>query len=248
MQKMSEDSLLDTQTPATDTPAPTEQSEAAYYWAENVAAEGEKPEWYMADKYKSVADQAAAYPELAKKLGSFNGAPEEYTIAFPEDPDGNPLGEYIEGDTMLESFKETARELNMSQEGFTKLLHAYTNWQIDGIEATRANEVEKLGENREARINAVTDWGKANLSEEEFGMLKDTLVTADAFRVAEILIDKTREKAIPANVNPAPGYTIAEYRAAVADPRYQTDADFRNEALRKLAAIKGQGEHHEVRG
>ena len=35
------------------------------------------PEWYKADKYKSVAEQAKAYTELEKKFGGFTGAPKD---------------------------------------------------------------------------------------------------------------------------------------------------------------------------
>ena len=40
---------------------------ASWYLSEGVGGEGEAPVWFKGDKYKTIADQAQAYPELEKR-------------------------------------------------------------------------------------------------------------------------------------------------------------------------------------
>ena len=54
--------------------AQPELSEGEYFLTDGIKGTGEAPEWYKSDRYKSVADQAAAYTELEKKFGAFKGA------------------------------------------------------------------------------------------------------------------------------------------------------------------------------
>ena len=230
------ESLMDTP-PETVAPETTQEETTSWMYADELPGQGEKPEWFM-DKYKSVAEQAKAYPELAKKFGAFTGAPEEYSI---------PEESVFTGDPMLESFKELARESNMSQEGFSKVLTWYESTQMDNVEAMRAAEIEAIGKDRDVRIKSVNDWAKANLDPEGYEDLKSTLTTASAFRVVERLIDKTREKSIPATVNTAPGISKSEITARIADPRYQSSREFRQETEELMRKLVGSGEYHEIR-
>lgn len=148
---------------------------------------------------------------------------------------------------MLESFKELARESNMSQEGFSKVLTWYESTQMDNVEAMRAAEIEAIGKDRDVRIKSVNDWAKANLDPEGYEDLKSTLTTASAFRVVERLIDKTREKSIPATVSAAPGISKSEITARIADPRYQSSREFRQETEELMRKLVGSGEYHEIR-
>ena len=50
------------------------QNESSWLWGDEVPGTGEAPEWFNGAKYKSVAEQAKAYPELEKKFGSFTDA------------------------------------------------------------------------------------------------------------------------------------------------------------------------------
>ena len=69
-------------------PAPAEPAPdaAKWYLAEGVAGNGEPPEWFRADKYKTLDEQAKAYVELEKRFGAFTGAPKDgvYKINMPE--------------------------------------------------------------------------------------------------------------------------------------------------------------------
>ena len=54
-----------------------EENKPGYLFADGVVGEGDAPEWFKADKYKTVSDQAKAYVELESKFGGFKGAPKE---------------------------------------------------------------------------------------------------------------------------------------------------------------------------
>lgn len=59
-----------------DPSAPT-LSEGEYFLSDGIKGTGDVPEWYIADKYKSVSEQAKAYTELEKKFGGFKGSPKD---------------------------------------------------------------------------------------------------------------------------------------------------------------------------
>ena len=71
---MSEESMLppaDTDTGGSEGESATtnNEPESSWLWGENVPGTGDAPEWFNSAKYKSIADQAKAYPELEKKFG-----------------------------------------------------------------------------------------------------------------------------------------------------------------------------------
>ena len=161
-----------------------------WFLAEGVKGSGDRPDWFMADKYKSVEEQARAYPELAKKLGGFTGAPEgEYEVTMPE----GVKGEILPDDPMITTFKELARESNMSQETFTKILHGYITGEEQSINTSRAKEMEALGDNAEARVTAVAEYAKANLSDDHFQSVRRMAVSAENIEALEALIQSGRE-------------------------------------------------------
>ena len=71
----------DTLTSLVDAAEPT-LGEGEFFLSEGIKGVGDLPEWYKADKYKSIAEQAKAYTELEKKFGGFTGAPKDgYSLA-----------------------------------------------------------------------------------------------------------------------------------------------------------------------
>jgi len=92
-------------------PAPT-----AWAYAENVPGIGDAPEWFKADKYKTVQAQAEAYIGLESKLGSFTGAPEEYALNISQELTDAGI-EFDSEDVMVSQFKELATKMGINQEG-----------------------------------------------------------------------------------------------------------------------------------
>lgn len=208
-----------------DAPANVDNQPAkgsTWNWNDEVPGIGEAPDWFKADKYSSVAEQAKAYGALESKLGAFTGAPETYEVPaaehFAKDID---LPEGIEldldpNDPLLQAFMPAAKEMGINQEGFNRLVGLYVKQQAADYAATMQtadNEKKLLGENADARLQNVARWGKANLDESLYGKLEETLTSAAAVEVIEQLIAKTRNAPVP-NANAAeavPGITKKDY-------------------------------------
>lgn len=190
-------------------------------WTENTPGEGDAPEWFKGDKYKSVADQAQAYNDLEHKLGSFVGAPEDYNTEgwIPED-----LRETVEFDAedpVFVAMTPVLKDLNLSDEGMTKLANAY--YQMVAAENKTAQEtydagIKALGSNAPQRISNIDDFLKANLDEGRYQGIKNALTSADAFEAIEMLVGRIRQPAIPAG-DPAPTFTMED----VTKLQFETD-------------------------
>lgn len=230
---MSDESSLLAEADETSTPSSeestTETEDPSWAYAEGINGEGEAPEWFKSSKYKSVADQAKAYADLEGKFGAFTGSPEEYEVSMPEGIEG----EFVEGDPLMAEFQEWAKDNQVNQKAFTDLVHmfvrneqgAYQKEQQD-IEA----ELSALGDNAKQRIQNMNDFAKANLSEEHYQGLLQATTSASAVEAVEALIEMTRGYKIPANDDEVDtGVSHSDLKARMADPRYQTDPEFRKE-------------------
>jgi hypothetical protein len=175
----------------------------AWLLKDGVMGEGEKPAWFKQDKYKTVAAQAEAYVHLEGRLGSFVGAPKDgaYKINVPAGVDvqtNSPL---------MTEFTKWAAKSQLSQEGLDQLM----GFLVQDV-ASRAPNLEairgRLGENADARIAAVAQWGKANLGAEGYATLRAATSggNADAvFKVLEQVIGKTGQVRLPKPGPDVPG-------------------------------------------
>lgn len=235
---MEEESLIDAQ-PAEAAAESTTETPAAdgWFYADEVAGEGDRPEWFK-DKYKSVADQAQAYSELEKKFGGFTGAPEDdYELTVPEGIEG----EFDMEDPRIGWFTQVAKEANMSQDTFSNLLHGWVQHEVDNMQGSRETEIQALGSNAQARLKDLGDWGAANLSADEFEGFKMLASSAAGVKTLEALINKTQKNGVAQTQSVAtPGITKEALNERIADPRYQTSADFRNETTRLFKEFYGE--------
>ena len=233
---MSEESLID-ENPVEETT--TEETVESTEVEAAAPEEGEKPEW-LKDKYKSVEDQAKAYAELEKKFGGFTGSPEgDYEIKAPEDLPG----EFDLEDPRIEWFQNVAKETNMSQATFDQMLHGFAKMEVEANdpEAAKAIEIQALGKNANARLRDLGDWGKANLSQDEFEGFKGLATTAAGVQVLEALISKTSEGKMPtSNTVRSPAVTQEMLDDMIADPKYKTSAAYRTEVREKFEQLYGE--------
>ena len=241
---MSESLLADVEsTPSEE--STTETTESTWAYAEGIAGEGDKPDWFKGDKFKSVSDQAAAYKSLESKLGGFTGAPDEYELSFPEGIEGD----WIEGDPLMENFQNWAKENQLNQEAFTGLLHMYLENESKTMGSSRESELAALGKDAKARLQNIHDFGKANLSESEFEGLLVATNTAAGVQAIEALIAKTRGLGIPKDdSDTSTGVTHAEIKERMNDPRYQSDPAFRKETSRMYERLFGNEPKRDVIG
>lgn len=165
--------------------------------------EGEKPAWFKSEKYATVAKQAEAYVHLESRLGSFVGAPKDgkYEVSVPAGVD-------VKTDSpLMNEFTKWAKDAQLSQDGYNKLL----GFLVQDV-ASRAPNMDvirtRLGENADARITAVAQWGKANLGADGYAVLRQATsgVNADSvFKVLEQVIGKTGQVRLPKPGADVPG-------------------------------------------
>lgn len=181
--------------PAADPPAPiVNQDESEWFLSDGVKGEGKAPEWFRADKYKTVAEQAKAYPELAKLMGAFTGAPKDgkYEIKLPDGLDGTLDVEH----PLLQTFQKWAGENQMSLKAFNEVVGMLAAYEAE-LAPDAATVKAQMGENADARINTIAKWAKANLALDEYEALQAATVpgpaTAATLKVIETLIAKSRQ-------------------------------------------------------
>lgn len=174
------DTLLDDATPTL--------SEGEYFLAEGIKGTGDAPEWYKADKYQSIAEQAKAYNELDKKFGGFKGAPK----------DGYAVVEGVESDDEL--WKELVafgERTNMSQDALNDAWDLMSAQEQAVAEVTQEAEIAKLGENAGQRIKNVEGFLKNNLDAETYTKVQDLVTTAESVELVEMLVKATAPTKLP---------------------------------------------------
>lgn len=249
---------------------PVEQSNnqepaQSWKWNDELGGEGDAPEWLKTSKYGSVAEQAKAYTELEKRFGSFTGAPEEYELPEPKDllgdvelPEGVDMN-LAPDDPLLVRFMGEAKEMGINQEGFNKLVGLYVQQQANDYAdslTSAADEKKMLGDNADARLKNLADWGKSNLDEDMFGKYVSALTTAAAVEVIEHLVQKTRNSKLPnpADIQTAPAFTKADYDEAMnkrgpnGEWLYQTDPAYRAKVQKMGEQIFGKEPNRQIMG
>jgi len=249
---MSEESLLSDapveETTTEETTGTTEASTEApegWFLADEIQGQGDTPEWFKNNKYKTVADQAKAYAGLESKLGSFTGAPEDgYKIEMPEGVEGS----FAEDDPLLVQFNEWASEAGLSQEAHSQLLGVYVNNMVES-QPNMADEIKKIGKDAQQRLNDIGDWARNNFNESEYGSIQQIATTADGFMVLEKMRSMMRETQVSAPDHAKPVSSISEEKLyeMVADPRYESSPSFRAEVESKFRDYFGSQPASEVR-
>lgn len=197
VQETTSDTLLDNAEPTL--------GENEYFLAEGIKGTGETPEWYKADKYQSVAEQAKAYTELEKKFGGFKGAPK----------DGYSAPEGVEkDDALLAELTEFAKDTNMSQEAYGRAWELLTAQEQAVEEVTAEQEMAKLGDNATQRLKNVEGFLKNNLDADTYTQVQDLVTTAESVQLVEAIVKATVPAKLPIEGGEHPqGLTWADVEA-----------------------------------
>lgn len=185
----------------TQAPDPVVEAPSAWMWGDEIAGEGDKPEWFKDSKYKSVSEQAKAYSELEKRLGGFVGTPKEGYVLSEE------LGIDAE-DPSIKAVLDIFGKNNASNEFANELIASYTQAQQEQATAQLAKEMELLGSNADYRINAIKEFAgqalPAHLQETFSGMV----TTATGIEVVEALMKKMQGSAVAPEASNTPSSKI----------------------------------------
>lgn len=184
--------------PGATPPADGDQPPAGDPPADNPAGDDDQS-WFLKDKYKTVEDQAKAYPELQKKLGESNkllGAPEgDYELTMPEGIDG----EFIADSPSVNNVLAYAKENNLSQDVVTGLIHAFVAGEAELNQTSVDREMKALGDNADRRLKDLSDYGAANLDQETYDAFRAVASTAAGVKVLEAMKGLNREHKLPGN-------------------------------------------------
>lgn len=238
------DSLLDGDGPAAE-PEKKEEPAAAdptWFYADGVPGKGEAPEWFKADKYKTAEAQAQAYVELEKRFGAFAGAPKTGKYETPKVPEGLE-GEFYADHPIFDKFSKWALDRQVSQEGYNEVLGLFAEYEAARV-PDRSEILRDIGEGAESRLAAIKQWANANLTADEYGLLKVALApgehTAAAVKALEKVIAKTRVVAPKAGADVQAGTMTRESIAELQGKRgpdgkrlYDTDSKYR-EKIEKM--------------
>lgn len=154
---------------------------------DNTPGQGARPDW-LPTRYKKVSDVGRAYTELEKKFGAFTGAPENYDIASLE-IDENQL--------TVKELAAVAKEMNMNQEGFQKILGRLTSAQETEAQMHLDEQVKSLGKDGERMLTEFKNWNKDYLPPEEQEVVKEWVKTADDLKTFNRIMAHTHMSAVP---------------------------------------------------
>ena len=170
--------------------------EGEYFLTQGIKGIGDRPEYYLHDRYDSIAEQAKAYPELEKKFGGFKGAPK----------DGYSMPEGIEKDDgLMEELIKFGTESNMSQDSFNQAWELLVAQNDAADQVSSEAEMSKLGDRGEERIKHVEQFMKNTLDSDQYERLRYGVSTALQVELIETLINKTAPPRLPMDGNVQPG-------------------------------------------
>ena len=203
-----------------------------------------RPEW-LPEKFKTPEDLVTSYSNLESKLGTSqeeikaNLLQELETEALSSRP--ATVGDYQIPETIDESlvndnelfqwWANHSFENGYSQEEFESGIAKYAQF-ADSFQPNLEEEKQQLGDNADARIEAVDLWANKFFPEE----LGDAILllgqSAKGIQALEFIMDKVGDSSMASNSQPAQSVTVEDLQSMMRDERYW------NPAKRDKAFIK----------
>jgi len=149
----------------------------------------------------NVENMAKSYNELNSKFGGFTGAPKEGYAPFEG---------YEEGDEMVSAFTEWAQKGNMSQDMLNEGFAILAAQAGVSAEVSVENELAKLGDNPQARIDKVDNYLRSNLSADKYIEMAEVAKTAEGIKLVEALIPAQAQPKLSGGIPSESGLTLAD--------------------------------------
>jgi hypothetical protein len=206
-----------------------------------------RPEWLEEKHWDAekgapkVEDLAKGYKEATSKLSTRKddlakevradlykarpAAPTDYKFELPGDwkaPDGVT---FTFGDAtknpVMQALAKTAHDAGLDQGQFSAMLKGVADEMVKSVPKP-ADELAKLGEKAQDRVNAVKMWGERVLGRDGLTLLLGQHPTAKHVETIEKLMQASGVRVAPGSTQapPAAKKTLAELRHMQADPRY----------------------------
>ena len=178
----------------------TTEDKPGYLYADGIKGEGDTPEWFDSNKYKNISEQAKGYKELEGKFGAFTGTPKDGYKIEGVDMEESPL---------LKLMGEWGTENQLSNDGLSSIIDKVNALAAEQIEQDSINAKKSLGENADKRLGDISQWGKNNLSPEQFEQFQGLAQTAGHVEVIEKLIGMTKNSKLVTSDHVSTESTIA---------------------------------------
>jgi hypothetical protein len=234
-----------------ETEATTElppQEERDFVVAEDLETKTEeRPEW-LPEKYKTGEDLAKAYKELESKLGTkdvdirnelLKEIEEESFKDRPSSADDYQLPDFVDidnidtNDPTLRWWADHAFTYGFSQEEFAEGLEKVMQAQ-DSFLPDPEEEIKKLGDNANARLEAVDLFARQFFPEEYMESIEDLASTAEGVKALEFVIAKLQSPAIGSDGTPVGRITEESLREMMGDERYWNPAKRNNDFVKQV--------------
>lgn len=186
------------------------------------------PERFLKDGKPDYTNLTKSYVELDRAFKTKTEELREQVKAEmfkdrPEKPEAYAVPDQFKGtipddSPVLEWWREQAHNAGMSQEAFNDGITKY----IERAQALFDPEKEKakLGDNADARIDAVRTWTEKNFDDSEREVLSQTMSSAAGIKLLEKMMRGNSSVTDVENAPPPPSITLEKLRSMQNDPRY----------------------------
>ena len=223
------------------TEQPTEAVTATEQQTEVTRPEHVAEKFWDAERNEVKVDElSASYNALEKKIGMrtdelskqvrddlekerMGNIPEEYEIVVPEVPEHINI-EVNKEQELLKEWSAICKDNGLSQDIFNRGVNAFVNNEIAGLPDMQ-QEMTKLGDNANSRIEAADLWSKKYLTPESYEVAAKIASTAEGVKALEEIMNITRTQPLP-NSNTVVDAELDEtdLRSMMNDPRYYDPA------------------------
>jgi len=192
----------------------------------------ERPEW-LPEKFKTPEDLAKSYTELQSKLGSKDEDIRQSIIeeiqkeAFadrPETAGDYQMPESIDPDSavdneLLQWWANHSFENGFSQDEFEQGIEMYAQ-AMGGNQPDLEAEMEKLGENANARVDAASAWASKFFPEESMSAIERMCESHEGIVALEVMMEAMKDGSFANEAQTSAGLSELELRQMMQDPRY----------------------------
>ena len=140
--------------------------------------------------------------------------------------------EFQEGDPLLSFWREQAHGMGMDNDGFQAGIKSY----VEAMQASAPNvdqELAKLGEDGQTRIDAINAWADAKLTEDTKNALNALATTAEGVVAIEEMMSLSQSSAntVDASQSTPVAETLEELQALMNTEKYWGAAGVRDDQL-----------------
>lgn len=206
----------------------------------------ERPEW-LPEKFNTPEDLASSYSQLESKLGTSQDEMREALVAeFEQEALANrpaTVGDYVVPEELSENdvndnelfqwWANHAFENAYSQQEFEDGIKMYAK-ALEGTQPNLEAEKAALGENADARIEAVDLWSQKFFPEEHADAILSLGSTAGGIEALEYLMNQMSSSSMANNTGGISALNANELQSMMKDERYWNPAKRDNAYVQKV--------------